>query len=176
MFSYNKNKWIRDQTNEQDKTGANHLACTRLLLVDPTISIGWWKSLAGRQTINLILPYIGVWTALHTQCFPSVCEKNSQATRAGVEPTTSCYSCWARFHETRLYLRCVAGFAMHRSPKSRRRCDVFHDSFHQTHCKGDAFKSGLNSLLIKKNSLNEDDLCTRLTVSCFAWPSHKTVV
>ena len=35
-----------------------------------------------------ILPYTDVCIALHTRCFPSVCEKNSQATRAGFEPTT----------------------------------------------------------------------------------------
>ena len=40
--------------------------------------------------IDFILPYTDVCIALHTLCFPSVCEKTSQATRAGFEPTTSC--------------------------------------------------------------------------------------
>ena len=31
-----------------------------------------------------------MYEALYTQCFPSVCEKTPQATRAGFEPTTSC--------------------------------------------------------------------------------------
>ena len=37
---------------------------------------------------DLILPYT-VCTALHTQCFLSVCKKNSQATWARFEHTTS---------------------------------------------------------------------------------------
>ena len=36
------------------------------------------------------LPYTDVYIALHTRCFLSVCEKNSQAARAGFEPKTSC--------------------------------------------------------------------------------------
>ena len=44
------------------------------------------------HVIDLILPYTDVCNsiALYTQCFPSVCGKTSQATRAGFESTTSC--------------------------------------------------------------------------------------
>ena len=38
---------------------------------------------------NFVL-YTDVCIALYVQCFSSVCEKTSQATRAGFEPTTSC--------------------------------------------------------------------------------------
>ena len=44
-----------------------------------------------RQVIinNIILPYTDVCIALHTRCFPRVCESTSHATRAGFEPTIS---------------------------------------------------------------------------------------
>ena len=42
--------------------------------------------------VKLVQTNVCVHVALYmyVQCFPSICEKTSQATRAGFEPTTSC--------------------------------------------------------------------------------------
>ena len=52
--------------------------------------IGWLVLASGDKQLIYFVLYTDVCIALYVQCFPSVCEKTSQATRAGFEPTTSC--------------------------------------------------------------------------------------